>query len=43
MSLLFSILKITWPYALCAISAGYLTHRVIDVPRYDALQSALES
>lgn len=43
MSLLFSILKLTWPYVLCSIVAGYLTHWVIDVPRYDALQTSLAS
>jgi len=43
MSLLFSILKLIWPYVLCAIVAGYLTHRVIDVPRYAALQTSLAS
>jgi len=42
-SAVLAILGKTWPYVLCAILAGYLTHRVLDVPRYDALQTSLAS
>jgi hypothetical protein len=43
MSAALAILARIWPYVLCAMVAGYLTHRVIDVPRYDALQTSLAS
>jgi hypothetical protein len=39
MSVLLTILSKAWPYVLCSIVAGYLTHRVIDAPRYNALQA----
>jgi hypothetical protein len=39
MTAVLTVLKLIWPYVLCAILAGYLTHRVIDVPHYDALQA----
>lgn len=43
MTAVIALLKAGWPYVLCALVAGYLTHRVIDVPRYDALQTSLAS
>jgi hypothetical protein len=31
------------PYVLCLVLGGYLTHRTIDVPRYDRLQTSFAS
>lgn len=43
MSALLAILGKTWPYVLCAIVAGYLTHSLVDAPRYDGLQAKFSS
>lgn len=40
MSAALTVLSKAWPYVLCAMVAGYLTHRLVDVPRYDALHMA---
>lgn len=42
MTALLSILKLSWPYLLCAIVAGYLTHRW-DLTAYDRLQTSFSS
>lgn len=43
MTAILAILGKAWPYVLCAMVAGYLTHRVIDVPRYETLEASLAS
>lgn len=36
-----AILRLVGPYVLCVIVGGYLTHSLIDAPRYDGLQTTL--
>lgn len=42
MTALLAILKLSWPYVLCVIVAGYLTHRW-DLTDYERLQTSFAS